>query len=72
MVVVDTPIETAVARVVEQRGLPEDDVRARIDKQISRAERVAMADFVVDNGGDLPDLEAQLESLWAGSVRSSS
>ena len=49
MVVVDTPIETAVARVVEQRGLSEDDVRARIGKQISRAERVALADFVVDN-----------------------
>ena len=65
MVVVDTPIEMAVARVVEQRGLPEDDVRARIDKQISREERVALADFVVDNSGDLPNLEAQVESLWA-------
>ena len=65
MVVVDTPIELAVARVVEQRGLPEDDVRARIDKQISREERVALADFVVDNGGDLPQLEAQVDALWA-------
>ena len=65
MVVVDTPIEVAVARVVEQRGLPEDDVRARIDKQISREERVALADFVVDNGGDLPQLEAQVDALWA-------
>ncbi len=65
MVVVDTPIEVAVARVVEQRGLPEDDVRARIDKQISRDERRALADFVVDNGGDLPQLEAQVDALWA-------
>ena len=65
MVVVDTPIELAVARVVEQRGLPEDDVRARIDKQISREERVALADFVVDNGGDLGHLEAQVDALWA-------
>ena len=23
-----------------------------------------MADFVVDNGGDLPNLEAQVDSLW--------
>ena len=65
MVVVDTPIELAVARVVEQRGLPEDDVRARIDKQISREERVALADFVVDNGGDVDQLEAQVDALWA-------
>jgi dephospho-CoA kinase len=54
-----------VGRVVEQRGLPEDDVRARLDKQISREERVALADFVVDNGGDLPHLEAQVDALWA-------
>ena len=59
------PIEVAVERVVEQRGLTEDDARARISKQISREERVALADFVVDNGGDLPQLEAQVDALWA-------
>ena len=58
MIVVDTPIEVAVERLVDQRGMAEDDARARIDKQISREERVAMADLVIDNGGDLPHLEA--------------
>ena len=46
--------------------MAEDDARARIAKQISREERVAKADFVIDNGGDLPHLEAQLDELWAG------
>jgi len=65
LIVVDTPIDVAVERVVAQRGMAEDDARARISKQISREERVAKADFVVDNGGDLDHLEAQLDELWA-------
>jgi dephospho-CoA kinase len=65
LVVVDAPIDVAVDRLVAQRGMPEDDARARIGKQISREERVAKADFVVDNGGDLVSLDAQVDALWA-------
>jgi dephospho-CoA kinase len=65
LVVVDVPIETAVERVVSQRGMPEDDARARISKQISREERIAKADRVIDNSGDLDQLDEQLDELWA-------
>jgi dephospho-CoA kinase len=65
LVVVDAPIDVAVKRLVSQRGMPEDDARARIAKQISREERVAKADFVVDNSGDLAALDRQLDELWA-------
>jgi dephospho-CoA kinase len=65
LVVVDAPIDVAVDRLVSQRGMPEDDARARIAKQISREERVAKADRVIDNGGDLASLDRQLDELWA-------
>ncbi len=65
LVVVDAPIDVAVERLVIQRGMPEDDARARIAKQISREERNAKADFIVDNGGDLAALDRQLDELWA-------
>jgi dephospho-CoA kinase len=65
LVVVDAPIDVAVERLVSQRGMPEDDARARIGKQISREERTAKADFVVDNSGDLAALDRQLDELWA-------
>jgi dephospho-CoA kinase len=65
LIVVDTPIDVAVERLVTQRGMSEDDARARISKQISREERVAKADFVIDNGGDLASLDKQLDELWA-------
>ena len=64
VIVVDLPVETAVERLVRQRGMDEADARARIAKQITREERVATADHVIDNSGDLESLEAQLDELW--------
>lgn len=65
VVVVDAPVETAVERLVHQRGLDEADARARIANQISRDERLALADFVVDNSGDLAHLDAEVDRCWA-------
>ncbi|HET7489845.1 MAG TPA: dephospho-CoA kinase [Acidimicrobiales bacterium] len=60
IVVVDCPEDVAVARVVAQGRLSEADARARVAAQVSRAERLALADFVVDNGGDRAALEAEV------------
>lgn len=65
VIVVDTPVEVAVDRLVAHRGFAEEDARARIAAQISREERRALADFVVDNGGDLAQLDAEVERCWA-------
>lgn len=64
VIVVDTPPEVAVDRLVSLRGLEEQDARARIANQISREERLALADFVIDNSGDLEHLEAEIERCW--------
>ena len=64
VIVVDAPVEVAVERLVEQRGLSEEDARARIANQISRDERLALADFVVDNGGDLDQLDREVDRCW--------
>lgn len=64
VIVVDTPVETAVARLVESRGMDETDARARIANQITREERREMADFVIDNAGSPADLAPQLDALW--------
>ena len=65
LVVVDVPIEVAVQRLVQQRGMVEADVRARMAKQPTRDERVALADRVVDNSGDEDALDAEVDALWA-------
>ena len=64
VIVVDAPVETAVQRLVEQRGMSEADARARIANQASREERLAKADVVVDNSGSLADLEAEVDEAW--------
>jgi dephospho-CoA kinase len=63
-IVVDIPVDVAVRRLVDQRGMDEVDARARINSQISRDERVATATHVLDNGGDRDSLIAQVDELW--------
>jgi dephospho-CoA kinase len=63
-IVVDVPPDVQVERLVRYRGFSEDDARARISRQASREERLKDADFVVDNSGDVEDLDAQIERLW--------
>lgn len=64
IVVVDVPVDVAVARLIAHRGFTEDDARARIASQIDREKRLAIADVVVDNSGDLAALEEQVDRVW--------
>jgi dephospho-CoA kinase len=63
-IVVDVPVEVQVERLVKYRGFDETDARARISRQATREQRLATADFVVDNSGDLADLQPQIDKLW--------
>ena len=63
-IVVDTDPDIAVARVVAQRGMDEDDVRRRMAAQVRRDERLAKADFVIRNDGSLEDLRAEVDRCW--------
>jgi dephospho-CoA kinase len=62
-IVVDCPPEEALQRAVA-RGLPEDDVRRRMANQVSREERLAKADFVIDNSGPESALPANVDKAW--------
>ncbi len=64
VVVVTAEPGTQVRRLVERRGMIEEDARARIAAQAPLADKVAVADHVVHNEGDLADLEAQVDALW--------
>jgi dephospho-CoA kinase len=64
VVVVDAPEEIAVRRLVENRGMGEDDVRRRLAAQADRATRIARADHVIANDGTLDDLRRQVDALW--------
>ena len=63
VLVVDCPEETQLARVRARSGLSEDEVRAIMRTQISRAERLAAADDVIDNRGSREALRKQVAAL---------
>ena len=62
-IVVDVEIEERVRRLVEFRGLDEEDARRRIAAQIPDDVRLAAADYVIDNNGPLEALDAQVERV---------
>ena len=63
IVVVDCPESVQVERVKARSGLSDAQVRAIMDAQISRHDRLAAADDIIDNSGDLDALFAQVDRL---------
>jgi len=63
ILVVDCPEELQVARVTARSGIPAAQVRAIMANQATRAARLAAADDVIDNSGDLSQLRPQVETL---------
>lgn len=61
---VTVPPEVAVARATARDGIDEAAVRARINAQLTNAERTAGAQVVVDNSGSEEALAAALDEHW--------
>ena len=64
VVVVDTPTDVALERLVGQRGMDEADARARMANQAGRDDRVRLADHVIDNSGSVEHLRAEVDRVW--------
>ncbi len=68
VMVVDATPETQLDRLVRLRGMAEDEARARMAAQATRADRLAIADVVIDNNGPIEALEPQITKVWADLV----
>jgi len=64
IIVVDVDPELAIERLVEQRGMDRNDAMARVASQASRNDRLATASHVIDNSGDLNDLQDRIDAVW--------
>ena len=65
LVVVSAPVEAQVERLHRQRGMSEEQARARIAAQLPLEDKAAVADVIVDNDGSIPELERQVDRLWS-------
>lgn len=66
LVLVEAPEKIRIQRVMERDGVSEKEVRSRIDRQATDAEKRDVADFIIDNGGDtllIPQVEYLMEVL---------
>lgn len=61
VIVVDAPLPLRVVRVMSRSGLTEAEVRARDARQIPAGEKRRRATVVLENGGGLAELEAQVD-----------
>ncbi|MEZ4473870.1 MAG: dephospho-CoA kinase [bacterium] len=64
LVVVWAPPEVQIARLMARDGLDRAAAQARIASQLPIAEKVRLADHLIDNGGTPEATAAQVEALW--------
>ena len=49
---------------LSQKGVSEDQAKARMAKQVNDQDRKAAADFLIVNDGNLDQLEADVQKIW--------
>jgi dephospho-CoA kinase len=64
VIVVEAPRSVRLDRL-EARGVARSDAEARMAAQASDEQRREMATWVVENGGTLDDLRAQIDAIWS-------
>lgn len=65
LVVVSAPEDVQVERACKRDGASLEEARARIRAQMPLAEKVKVADFVIDNTGSLDDLRRRTDEVLA-------
>lgn len=64
MVLVTCDEEQQLERALRREGAAEDDVRARLSRQMPTAEKRKFADFVIDTSGDKEDTLRQTRAVY--------
>lgn len=63
VLVVDVPRQVQYARLLARDGITPELANAMLDAQVSREQRLALADDVITNDGRLEELQAKVQSL---------
>lgn len=72
VIVVETPAEVQVERMLRDRGWSEEDARARIAAQVTPEERRALATYLIVNTGTREQLRARVVEVYGKLVASAS
>lgn len=64
VLIVDSPEDLVIDRLVRERSMSEDEAQARITAQASRTEHLRAADFIIMNMGSLDELAVMVDRAW--------
>ena len=64
VVVVSADAPQQVSRSMQRDGAAEADVQARLSAQLPLSAKLAVADYVIDNTGDLQETRSQVRALY--------
>lgn len=68
IMVVDVPEDQQLSRLLSRDGLDLEAAQARLDAQATRAERLEVATWVIDNSSSREDTRAQVRAWWRDNV----
>ena len=68
LVVMAVPEPVQVERLMRDRGMSEEEIRARMEAQAPLEDKAAVADILLDNEGSPEDLERQVDRIWGDLV----
>jgi len=64
VILVTSDSETQKRRLRERDRLSESEIRHHLEAQMPLEEKTKLADFVIDNSGDLEELQSQVQKIW--------
>jgi dephospho-CoA kinase len=64
VVVVVADVDRRIERLMRDRGMTAEEVRARVSAQLTDEERARVADVLLDNDGEAERLTPQVNRLW--------
>jgi dephospho-CoA kinase len=64
LIVVAVSEEAQIERLCQRDEIDEDAARARLAAQLPLADKIAVADWVIDNGGSTEKTRGQVERVW--------
>ena len=62
---VSAPDDLQIKRMISRDGITEDEAKARLLAQMPLAEKIAKADYVIENTGSLADVERRTDEVLA-------
>lgn len=64
LIVVRVSPEKQITRCIQKTHLSDDQVRKRIDSQLSLGAKEKQADFIIDNDGPISETKKQVARIW--------